>query len=466
MNFSSKDKKILAVVGIFILMVSYWKLFLNPQLKSISQLKKDILLNKNSYSLNLEYLERNKNVDSELKILNQRIQDIHKQFPPELNYDEVFVILKNLSVNSGIKIGSFTFKGKSAVNYIKTNDMATGTVDTTGASSTTGTTATSVPAASNLTNAVNSITGELDETGKKIQGFIEQSGLNEGMDVDDGSKEALLPGQGFEVSAQLKSTGKMDQIKKFMKSLESMDNKIKYGDIQMSKGETEDLNFSMTISFLGIYSKNSSGSALTDLGKWNPNEIKNRNNIFDEYEEFPDDNKQSAQSSQIGVSSTSTDTKSVFEKSLDEISKYDFTMRVMPYGNNVAPPTVTLTAKNVLNINDYMYPVIYGDSSGQENVEIYIEENKGRLYFKFKTDNESFPDKQYQSLAEFKPNTNDILILLDSTLRKYKTDISTVSLDIKNNTKRNILVDVVNDDKSQPRVRFENLADNIKVSYK
>lgn len=443
MNFTAKDKKILSFLGVFLVVFFSWKFFFSPQLKSISSLKKEINEKKDIYSYNLIYKEKSNNIESELKFLNQRLQDLKSKYPADLNYDEIFVILKKLASSSGLNISSIKFDEKSGTSAVKNAGgdvpqvMDTASADP-GVLPTLQETAAAIP---------------LDAYGKKIQDFINELGLEPQSDLN--SKSTIKNGEGYKIGIKLMGAGKINQVEGFLKKIEEMKNKTLYSQLQINKIKDDELNFSLNLSFLGISSSKGGEKVIDDMDM--PVSEKDiRQDIFNPYEGYVEQNI-------VKNNGVSTNTKNL---TLDEIKKYDFTMRVMPYGDNIAPPTVSLTAKKAVQTGaNWNTPVVYGDSSKAVNTELFVEESKGKFYFKFKTNQEAFPN-QYINTHEFIPEGNEITLLVDSTPRKFLSDKSVAIINIINKTSINVKVNVINEDKNNPRVKFENIQPNIIISYR
>ncbi|HEY9061236.1 MAG TPA: hypothetical protein VIO64_12150 [Pseudobacteroides sp.] len=443
MNFTAKDKKILTFVGVFLLVFFSWKFFFSPQFKSISSIKKEINEKKDIYSYNLIYKEKSNNIESELKFLNQRLQDLKSKYPTNLNYDEVFVILKKLASSSGVNISSIKFDEKSGTSAIKN---AGGDIPqvTNAASADQGI----LPTPQDTAAAI-----PLDAYGKKIQDFINELGLSPQLDLN--GKSTIKNGEGYKIGIKLMGTGKINQIEGFLKNIEEMKNKTLYSQLQINKVKDDELNFSLNLSFLGI-SSSKAGEKIIDDKDIPVSEKDIRQDIFNPYEGYVE--QDIVKNSNIG-----DNTKNL---TLGEIKKYDFTMRVMPYGDNIAPPTVSLTAKKAVQTGtNWNTPVVYGDSSKEVNTELFVEGVKGKYYFKFKTNQEAFPD-QYINTHEFIPEGNEITLLVDSTPRKFLSDKSSAVINIINKTSMNVKVNVINEDKNNPRVKFENIQPNIIISYR
>jgi type IV pilus assembly protein PilO len=442
MNFTAKDKKILTFVGVFLVLFFSWKFFFNPQLKSISTLKREINEKKDTYSYNLIYKEKSQNLESELKFLNQRLQDLKANYPPDLNYDEIFIIIKKVASSSGVNISNVKFDEKSAI--FDGNKVAEETPLST------------EPASLNQSvSQTPDVEGNtMDADGKKIQEFINGLGLD--LAANSNVKSPVKNGEGYKIGLKLMGIGKINQIEGFLKSIEDLKNKTLYSQLQINKIKDDELNFSLDLSFVGI-SSSKAGEKVLDAKDMPVAQKDIRQDIFNPYDGYVENNI--------------TKNRNTFENTtnitLDEIKKYDFTMRVMPYGDNIAPPTVSLTAKKaVLTGTTANIPVVYGDSSKEVNIELYVEELKGKYYFKFKTNQEAFPDPQYTNTHQFIPEGDDITLLVDSTPRKFLSDKSTAVLKIINKTGVNVKVNVINEDKNNPRVKFENIRPNTIISYR
>ena len=107
-------------------------------------------------------------------------------------------------------------------------------------------------------------------------------------------------------------------------------------------------------------------------------------------------------------------------------------------------------------------PIIYGDKEFS-NVDIKVEEKNGKYYTSFKTEQDIFPGVGVAEAAEFKPLGNEIMMIVDSMKRQFDGDNSGVNLNIKNNTKKVFVVEIINDDTSKPRIKTN---DSKNVKYK
>ncbi len=442
MSFTARDKKILALLGVLIASLLLWKTFLVPQIKSVLKLKNELNAGNSTYKSNMEYAVKIKGMDGELKILNQRLKELRAKYPPAMNCDEILVIVKNMAKASELYISSLSF------NSINPAGEPGGPV-----------VENSPGKGSGGVENINSENKTVED--KKIDEFLDESGLGgaAGENAAGEKNASVADGKGYELDVKIEASGSVEQIKSFLYRIENLKNKVSYKDLQISMGDKGVLNFNATVGFMGIADKNAGTYTMLESGEWAPLGAAGKPDIFNPYEGYAgaygyedSDNSNAAKGN-------------VLDDLLTKNQKYDFTMRVVPYDNSIAIPTVSLLAENAApNGSNPVLPMVYGDSEGEEKVDLYIEEKDGRFYCKFKTAHESFPDAAYNRLAEFIPAGKELKMLVDSTLRKSKNDNSTVRINITNNTKKALSVKVIGDDRQKPRVIIPKAAD-VQVAY-
>jgi len=96
---------------------------------------------------------------------------------------------------------------------------------------------------------------------------------------------------------------------------------------------------------------------------------------------------------------------------------------------------------------------IYSDKEDKEDVAMEFTEEKGELFYKYRTSTDYYPKDNKGIGEKFTPLSNDINIEISSELRMGDTDKSGVNLKIVNHTSKRINVIVKNDDKDNPRVK-------------
>ena len=122
-NISEKEKKVLIILGIFVIIFIYFYIFFIPNSKKISELEKSIENFDNEVKLNQEYMRRVENLDSELKILYEKQNNLWTVLPPVINYDEVFVLIKDTAEKSNFGIVDMQFETVSALEKKKVDEV-------------------------------------------------------------------------------------------------------------------------------------------------------------------------------------------------------------------------------------------------------------------------------------------------------------------------------------------------------
>jgi hypothetical protein len=105
----------------------------------------------------------------------------------------------------------------------------------------------------------------------------------------------------------------------------------------------------------------------------------------------------------------------------------------------------------------------YIHSDNKNNEQVYLEINKinNYYYYKYRIGNQIYPIDNEQGILFFPKDT--ILLKVFSKDRISINDKNTISLDIKNNSDKQIVLYISNDDKKLPRVKIDTLEGKVKV---
>lgn len=109
MNLSQRDKKLLILLAIVAFLAIYIKFLFLPKLDSINDLNSQITTLDDAYSVNMNYKAMVNSIDSEIKIITQRLNDLRQIYPPNINCEELLVLIKQVSDDSGINLSSISF---------------------------------------------------------------------------------------------------------------------------------------------------------------------------------------------------------------------------------------------------------------------------------------------------------------------------------------------------------------------
>jgi type IV pilus assembly protein PilO len=144
----------------------------------------------------------------------------------------------------------------------------------------------------------------------------------------------------------------------------------------------------------------------------------------------------------IFASSNATSVQSLFSKAYIT-ENMDFIV----LASTVNSPTTVLSMSKIGNGFS-----IKGENKLVENGKIHIKQKDNKLFYRISTTAEAYPKDN--SFKEFESKTDEIIIYVSSSPRKYLDDNNVVVLDVKNETEKRVLVFIYNDDKNNPRVRI------------
>ncbi len=452
MKLTQRDKKLLIVLGVVIFTVVFLKFLLLPKLSSISQLKTDISTLNDSYAVNMAYKAKVKRIDGDIKILSKKLGDLREIYPPSIDSDELLVLMKNLTSKAGLEVKSISFgaiggmDGNKADSKAESKDTATkeaGTIDAKD---------NNIPENGDGSKLGNGILSD-------IRNYFYLWGLKS---KKNSAVDAAVPdGKSYGVSVKLEATGSNEEIKVYFDMLSKLKNKAVCKAVSISPGQNsaqndkdkKNLKLSAEIVFYGIMDKGAGDYYILEDGKWAPIPANGKKDIFKSYNGFnPLGEPGFSQNTEVDEIGKSDEDK---EKSqIDKIipGTYDFSLVASHFGGGLAP-SVSINCKNPA-LPENSYSVVYGDNKGTENAEIFIEQKNGKYYCKFKTDHESYPDKQYSQTMEFVPVGEDLKLVIISSERQDENDNAGVKLNIINNSDKQLVYQIYMDDPSLPRVEI------------
>ncbi len=132
-------------------------------------------------------------------------------------------------------------------------------------------------------------------------------------------------------------------------------------------------------------------------------------------------------------------------------TKYDFAINIKPICSDL--PTITLGKTNDMLTKSY----VYADSNSIVNADLYFKEEDGNFYYKYNTETDSYPqDGQWE---KFSPQNEFISIKIFSMPRNSDEDMSGIKINIINDTKYMIYINIIEDDTLNPRVYFEDISE-------
>jgi len=470
MKLTARDKKLLMGLGIFIFIVLFVKFLLLPKLDNITTLNADINTLNNTYATNLVYKTKTESIDSNIKIISEKLADLREIYPPSINSDELLIIMKELVYDSKLEVTSMLFERAKPTNLqspgTETNaTKAQGDIQTNAASSA----AENGLQAQQQKDVNNTINNSLaNGTTSNILNYLYLWGLKSQQDTNNADAIVIPDGKGYSVNVKIDAQGTNEEIKSFLSSLGELNNRAycKTSSIaEQSNGQKDaserKLKFLAEIEFYGIMDKGAGEYYMLPDGKWMPIAASGKNNIFEPYSGYT----QSVAVDNLTENSSITpegNTKNKNDIESTGLGIYDFSAVAAPFGGGLAP-SVALVCKNPEDKMVYANPVVYGDNKGIENAELFIEVKGGRYYCKFKTDHESYPNKEYSQTFEFIPSGKDLKFVIISSPRSNAEDKAGINISIINNTNKKLIYEIRYEDEKLPRVKIDKTVGSVSV---
>lgn len=431
MKLALRDKKLLTGLGILIFTAAFLKFIFLPKINDINALRTDIKTLGNTYAVNMTYKKKTESLDSDIKILSQRLNSLREIYPPGINCDELLIILNNIIGSSGLKVKAMGFEKAKPLDLQEQEATAP---------------------SSNKDSESTAVTGN-----SNILGYLYLWGMAGGQGADNQEKTVIPDGKGYSVTVKIDGQGTNEQIESFFKSLGELKNTVYCKTSSIARQSQEELKFTGEIEFYGIMDKGAGEYYLLENGTWSPEPPSGKTDVFMPYSGFAETEAGSIDA----ASNHALPAGGKENKDSKPEEDYDFSVTASAYGGGLAP-SISILCKNPGQDSSYPNPVVYGDSMRVENGEIYIEQRSGKYYCKFKTDHEAYPDNQYTQTFEFKPSGKDLKLIVFSFPRKDDKDKSGISLNIINNSDKTFVYDIKNDDLSLPRVKIGKTSGKVK----
>ncbi|MDU5107371.1 type 4a pilus biogenesis protein PilO [Clostridium sp.] len=220
-----------------------------------------------------------------------------------------------------------------------------------------------------------------------------------------------------ELKVAIKFNGSYKEIKAFIEEMEKSERIIAITNITITATSESTLSGTMNLEYHGVPKIKDADS---EYLKWKLKNIYGKEDLFS--------------------SGSASGAYSVIEEK--EEAKADFSIVLKASDSELNSFSMKSTA-------DETGSSISSDNKNDE-VEIVLEEVDGKLHYKYKNLDSSYP-KDY-SLKEFKPNSEKITIHILSEKRTVEADIHKINFKVINKTTKKIEVILENDDDKNPRI--------------
>ncbi|MEG1255826.1 hypothetical protein [Clostridium sp.] len=404
MKISKREKILLVVLALVIVSTGYYKLVYENQHAKLQGLRLE------AETLNTEYENMQVNINTllknkeDIKILNSNISSKSMLLYPKLSQEKIIIEINELLNKAGIK-GNLSF---SEITVAPIEAYFSG-----------------------------------EEEGEKVQPSLEQ--IVEDTDKEPTKEEVkekledakeLGDDQAAEKDAQatastagllveqmkvsISFTGTYIKSMKFVELVSEYERLIAMPNITLTASGTDEVSGSLDLEFYSVPKVNGEDS---EYLKWPTTEKYGKENPFLEGS---------------GALSTSK---------IEKKDGYGLIMSLKSVNSDL--PSITVGKANDTTKETY----VYSDENEKIDVEIEVSEDNGKCYFKYKTPKSSYPSDYTKTGTEIKDEEGNIEIGIYSSSRIDINDKVAANVKIINKTNKKVAVTILDDDKSNPRVK-------------
>lgn len=406
MRLNKREKILIAVMFFIVLLGGYYKFIFSYQrekLNNLTQQKEEY--DKKLQNINIQIALMNK-TQTDIKDLNSKIIEMTMRLFPYINQESFIVDIDKLLSANNLKGISFAFSDIKAVPIEEKKQEEK----------------------DDKTSSLKGVVDEYNGSQNNNKNVNNDKKTNKTNDKDKPSTE--------NISLSINFKGTYKDLTAFIKSVEGYSKKIVISNLQISQGnnnssndtisETGDVSGSMQLEFYAIPKISDEDK---DFFKWDFNNEYGKDNPFD---------------GKIDNNLTNSTIEDSGKANKDE--NYDFVMSVRPVNSDL--PTVMLGRSKDYSKQSY----ITADNPGITNVEVYLTQKDGKYYYKYKAGKLNFPPDSSGDGEQFSIKGGNISFMIYSNKRTDKSDLSGVSLKIYNKTNKTVNVTIDGDDNATPRV--------------
>lgn len=443
MKLSNREKIMLYILGIIIVVLGYYKFVYTYQIGIINEKTEAKNKIEEKYNTAVDTINKLDSKKSDLKILTAKINNEAMPFYPTISQEHIILELDKLLKDSGLD-GSIKFEpiaSASVEEVDKKSEVLKDSsiekivdgyknIDEDSAKDTESDTESEKE--SNSKNNNNEISNkENSNYNNSKTDNNENTNTTSSEDSQNDNKNSKDQNTIQYMKCEVDFQGSYDSLDKLLNTIGKNEKKIIVNSIKINEDTLNSVKGTIN---LEIYSIPKINDKLEDYLKWG------LNNTYGKIVPF--------------------DTNAATGNVKDESDTQDFQGSVKSFTSDL--PTVTLGKANDSLRTSY----IYGDSNSRENAEMILAKDNDKYYYKYKTSKGSFPSNYNDIGREFVPNGDNILLKISSENRITSDDKSELNLKIINDTDKLLIVEIDGDDTANPRVTIDGDGNNIRVNKK
>ncbi len=423
MNISNREKIMLSILGIIIVLIGYYKLVYSFQINKIHMKTEQESEIEQKYDTVMNTIKSIDSKKSDVKILKAKISNEAGPFYPTISEEHIIVELDKLLTSSGLEGGIiFSPIVSDSVESIEKNSETLadsslqGMVDKYNNEE-----------ESNSENDINEKAKQNTNVNSNSSGNNDKkSSANNTNNSESKNKNTV-----HYMKCEVDFEGSYEGLNKLLNAIEKNEKKIVVNSVTLSQDTMGSIKGTI---YLEIYSIPKIDNDLEEYLKWDFNNTYGKNVPFE-----------------TGMAS------GIVKKDKDA---NDFIISVKSSTSEL--PTIMVGKANDSLGTTY----VYADSNTEENVEMILNQEGDKYYYKYKTSNGTYP-ANYDGLgSEFVPVSKNIVLNVLSENRVSTSDNSEMKLKIINNTDRLAEVSISGDDVNNPRVVIDGDGSKTSVNKK
>lgn len=410
MKLTTREKIMLIVLGLMLIIGGYYKFILSPQLTKLDNMKQEVIDKKAEVERVKLEISENSPVHKNFKIINAKIKSMTKPLFPSINQEKIIVILDDMLEKSNLEGNSISFSDID-VNEIDVKKEEEKDKD----------------------YLIQNLSEEY-KGNKKVK--KDEANNEDQQDSDENANETE------KMTATISYKGKYKDLINFLEQIETYDKKILVNNISISKSKENNIDEE------GIVTEENSITGSIALDFYSVPKIHEQD---EEYLKWDFDNGYGKDDPFVPFSGYSEYNEN------NNVVNNDFIMTVKPISSDL--PTVIMGRAMDKLGRSY----VYADNQNFENVEFQIVQVDKKYYYKYKTQGESYPKDYENDMMEFDPHGTTVNLNIISNKRNSDEDTSGINLALINKTNLKLNVNVDYEDTKNPRVKVVNKLGNVKV---
>ncbi|NLD45708.1 MAG: hypothetical protein GX660_00720 [Clostridiaceae bacterium] len=222
----AKDKRVLFLLGFLVFSALFYNFYYSREINDIKKIREEVKWNQVIVDSGLAIDSDIQGIDSELKILNEKLNKIRVMFPPRFNHDEILINVRDAAQNAGLQIETIKYSDTEKIPEAG-NAVQQKTESNQKTSNTRASAESEAKIEEDTVAGVKKTSDAITPTvitDKKLSAAMDKMGLNiDSVKNTDKAKATeknqFTDGKGFSLTLDISAKGTNSQIKSFLKIL-------------------------------------------------------------------------------------------------------------------------------------------------------------------------------------------------------------------------------------------------------